>query len=260
MKEDEKRFPIFHVPHDGEQFPEELMDSVCISQSRFFRYHEEMRDIMVRQMIPENYRNAEQAVIFPISRLLCDVERFIGPEEVMEHYGMGFCYEKAYDGTVIKKLSEDIREKTLVYYHKHHDRIDRICAQHRRILLVDLHSYSDEIVPRDFLQQGIDTPDICIGTDSFFTPDLLTSFTEEKFRSAGYSTNLNYPYSGCFIPDTVLSGESDCDLVSVMIEVNKRVYLDKVNNPDCVQVLEISNLIRNIADYWMTTERLSSGI
>ena len=46
MKE-ENWFPVFHVPHDGCSFPEELMDTVCTPFSEFFRYHEKMRDVMV---------------------------------------------------------------------------------------------------------------------------------------------------------------------------------------------------------------------
>ena len=99
------RCPIFHIPHDGNQFPKELMESVCVSEEQFELYHERMRDIGVSLMIPSAYRTQSQTVRFPVSRLLCDVERFLGPEEVMERYGMGFCYEKAFDGTKIKNVT-----------------------------------------------------------------------------------------------------------------------------------------------------------
>ena len=30
------RFPVFHVPHDGWKFPEELMNSVCVPDGFIF--------------------------------------------------------------------------------------------------------------------------------------------------------------------------------------------------------------------------------
>ena len=122
------RFPIFHVPHDGAEFPEDLMESVCISKEEFVRYHEIMRDDHMADLIPYEYVPECEASVFSISRLLCDVERFLEPEEVMERYGMGFCYERAYDGTKIKNVTENLKKKTLKYYQKHHSLVDRFCS------------------------------------------------------------------------------------------------------------------------------------
>lgn len=110
------RIPLFHVPHDGCEFPEELFQSVCIPTEDFIAYHERIMDKDVHLLIPPEYRTKENACAFRISRLLCDVERFIGLEEVMEQYGMGFCYEKVYDGTIIKQVTSELRKATLKYY------------------------------------------------------------------------------------------------------------------------------------------------
>ena len=88
------RYPVFHVPHAGWQFPFELLPSVCVSEEQFRRYHEQMSDTDAGMLVPEAYRGGDMYERFQISRLMCDVERFIGPEEEMEQYGMGFCYEK----------------------------------------------------------------------------------------------------------------------------------------------------------------------
>ncbi len=101
----EPRFPVFHIPHDGQAFPYPLMTEVCVPPEDFMEYHEAMRDKDVSGMIPMPYVG-QMRRSFGISRLLCDVERLIGPEEIMERYGMGFCYEKAYDGRVIKRVTE----------------------------------------------------------------------------------------------------------------------------------------------------------
>ncbi len=127
MSNNKKRFPLFHVPHDGTSFPEELMESVCIHKEQFLFYHERMRDTGVLEMVPTAWRNSGNTLYFPVSRLLCDVERFPGPEEPMERLGMGFCYERAYDGTRIKTVSAELRRETLVWYHGHHEKLNR-CA------------------------------------------------------------------------------------------------------------------------------------
>ena len=154
----------------------------------------------------------------------CDVERFIGPDEPMEKYGMGYCYERAYDGTVIKKMSPELLEKTKVYYDRHHERMDSICRQHPHLLLFDLHSYSDDIVPKNMLLQGRPTPDVCIGTDSRYTPLALIDILKRHLSRENISFAENYPYSGCFVPNIVLKGKGHRDFAGVMIEVNKRFY------------------------------------
>ena len=137
MSNNKKRFPLFHVPHDGTTFPEELMESVCIPKEQFLSYHERMRDTGVLEMVPTAWRNSGNTLYFPVSRLLCDVERFPGPEEPMERLGMGFCYERAYDGTRIKTVSAKLRRETLVWYHGHHEKLNRACVEHPRFLLLD---------------------------------------------------------------------------------------------------------------------------
>lgn len=224
------RFPLWHIPHDGRKFPIKLLCSVSVARDEFEAYHEKMRDTGVRELIPGayDYRSAVEA--FDVSRLLCDVERYIGSDEVMERYGMGFCYEKVYDGTVIKDVSDGLRSRTLKYYNEHHQKVNEKCESHPQTLLFDMHSYSDEIVPADFLEEGRQTPDVCIGTDSKFTPLSLSVIAKYRFEEAGFSTELNYPYSGCYVPESAVSGKADC--ISVMFEFNKRIYLNEDGEVD----------------------------
>ena len=52
MRTKPARFPVFHVPHDGDAFPEELMESVCIPREEFLLIHAQMRDVGVRELVP----------------------------------------------------------------------------------------------------------------------------------------------------------------------------------------------------------------
>ena len=71
-------------------------------------------------------------------------------------------------------------------------------------------------------------PDICIGTDSFYTSNELMIYTINHFKKYGYQVDINTPYSGCIIPNRYLYKK--CDKInSIMIEINKRCYL---NNKD----------------------------
>ena len=255
QKNADARFPVFHVPHDGWQFPPELLDSVCIPEEIFLRYHRIMRDTGVSRMVPEIYRGGDMCEVFRISRLLCDVERFIGPEEIMERYGMGFCYEKAFDGAAIKRVTAKVREQTLKYYREHHARMDRICDRHSRILLIDLHSYSDEIVPTDFLKEGRPPPGLCIGADERYTPPELVETVKKRYAEAGFSTDVNYPYSGCYIPNAVWYGKSSCDCIGIMLEHHKRIYCDEQGRPVPEKLARIREMIRKIITDWTEPHR-----
>ena len=240
------RSPLFHVPHDGWEFPEELMETLCVSRELFRNYHEQMRDKDVTELIPEEYRSPLHTERFPVSRLLCDVERFPGPEEIMERYGMGFCYERVYDGTRIREVTEALKKKTRRYYDGHQERMNRRCREHGRLLLVDLHSYSDRIVPEDLRKGGETLPDLCIGTDPACTPEDLAERVEQLFRAAGFAVSRNRPYAGCFLPEAVLSGNVRCDAAAVMLEFHRRSYLDGSGNCIPEKTETIRRLIRQV--------------
>jgi N-formylglutamate amidohydrolase len=68
-------------------------------------------------------------------------------------------------------------------------------------------------------------PDFCIGTDAFHTPPGLLRATESAIRSHGYSVGINSPYSGSLVPSATY--RRDPNVWSVMIEVNRRLYMDE---------------------------------
>lgn len=236
---------LFHIPHDGNEFPEELMSGVNISEKEFMSYHERMRDTAVFNLVPAAYRYAPYCLRFDVSRLLCDVERFIGPEEIMEKYGMGFCYEKAYDGKRIKRINQTLKDAAMVYYRRHHKMLDEIAMRSGNLLLIDLHSFSEETIPRNYLKyisgetdsgaeelnghENIQMPDVCIGMDPVYTPEFLAKETKKLFTNAGFLAAVNYPYKGCMVPNVVLNKRTGGIFAGIMIEVNKKAYLNKQN-------------------------------
>ena len=254
MNEINKRIPIFHVPHDGGAFPVELTAAVCVPGDQFRYYHEKMRDTGTLEMVPPAWGGEDNTVYFPISRLLCDVERFVGPEEPMERLGMGFCYERAFDGTRIKSVTEELKRETLRWYHRHHERLNQMCNTHSKVLLLDLHSFSDDIVPVGRLSRNQKTPDICLGIDERFTPEKLVSAAENCLSAEGYTLARNYPYSGSLVPNAVLNGTSACDCESIMLEWNKRVYCDADGVPEINKIERIRKTITKFIDNYLNGE------
>lgn len=68
-------------------------------------------------------------------------------------------------------------------------------------------------------------PDFCIGTDSFHTPDDLRDAMLELCRSEGFYPRVNTPYSGSITP--MKHYGRDRRVVSIMIEVNRRLYMNE---------------------------------
>lgn len=242
----EPRFPVFHVPHDGNMFPPELMDSVCVPEEVFRTYHARMRDTAAGRFVPRAYCGGDMLARFDNSRLLCDVERFIGPEEEMEKFGMGFCYEKTFDGTVIKRVTDERKQAARRFYDAHHARLNAVCGRHPRVLLIDLHSFSSDILLPHVRAQNPVLPDVCIGANPVYTPAELVRRIGLRLDEAGLSHLTNAPYAGSFVPDAVYKGKSSCDLISVMLEFNKRLYLRENGEPVEEALSNIRSLIETI--------------
>ena len=240
------RFPVFHVPHDGSLVSEHI-GMFCVPEEQVRYYHEQMRDKDVQELIPPEYHNPESTVWFPVSRLQCDVERFRGPEEIMEKYGMGISYAKAYDGTVINQHPYTNQE-IQCWYESHHSLMNHRCCAHKQIILIDLHSYHDEIVLPDFLIPGRKTPDLCIGTDPRFTPSKLLRVVRKRFEDEGLTTDVNYPYAGCYIPERIAEWPYNCNLFGIMLEFHRRAYLNEEGKTDPQKRNRIRNIIRQIIE------------
>ena len=57
----------------------------------------------------------------------------------------------------------------------------------------------------------------------------------------------NYPYSGCYVPNAILSGAENSDLISIMLEFNKRIYLSHHGKPISSETSGIQCVIERIA-------------
>lgn len=215
---------LIHVPHASMHIPEEYMKTALITQKELAEENLFMCDTGILELIPPAFE--ENAVIFPYSRLYCDVERFRDGSEPMEAYGMGFIYTHDSRGRVMFRPTEEHRKEVSDIYDRHHDELNRraseILEEHGRCLIVDLHSFSDETVNRLFGWTGF--PDVCIGTEpDYYSAELVGSIAD-FCRSLGLSVEMNWPYKGSLVPNRYF-GKKNTGIVSVMLEINKRIMV-----------------------------------
>lgn len=91
-------------------------------------------------------------------------------------------------------------------------------------LIVDCHSFPLIALPYE-LDQTSKRADICIGTDPFHTPPAICSAILSAAKEEGYSVAVDAPFAGALVP--LASYRKDKRIMSVMIEVNRRLYMDE---------------------------------
>ncbi len=148
--------------------------------------------VMTDHYCDDLYNTGHSMLRFPVSRLVCDPERFRDDvNEIMFRIGMGAIYTSCSDGTVLKSLTRDHKEELLkAYYDTYHRRLDNAVREKLRAfgkcLIVDGHSFHDEPLPYEF-DQDLNRPDICIGTDPYHTPEKIERLMYRYFKGCGYS-------------------------------------------------------------------------
>ena len=213
---------IIHVPHTSMYIPEEYSRTALIPRHELEEETRFMCDTGILQLIPAAF--AKNAIVFPYSRLYCDVERFRDGTEPMEKLGMGYIYTHDSRGREMFRPTEEHRVAVSKIYDEHHKMLNkeasRILEECGSCLIIDLHSFGDEQVQRMF---GLtDLPDVCIGTEpGHYDPD-LTEHILDLCRSLGLKTAINFPYKGSLVP-TKFFGRKDTGIVSIMLEINKRI-------------------------------------
>ncbi len=214
---------LIHIPHSSTIIPDSYLPLFLIRGAA-------LRDELLRMTdwyTDDLFSDCGTCLTFPVSRLLCDVERFRDPAmECMTARGMWVCYERASDQTPLKTVTPDhCREILKTWYDRHHARLTamtrRALNDQGAALIVDAHSFSSVRLPYE--TAGGARPDICIGTDPFHTPPSLTRACAGLFSALGYTVAVDRPFSGCLIPMAYYRRERRVQ--GVMIEVNRRLYM-----------------------------------
>lgn len=222
-----RSYILIHIPHSSLYIPNDYKNKSLLSLSELEKENLFMCDYMVDKFIDDK----RQTIIFPYSRLYCDVERFKDESEIMNKFGMGYIYTKTSKGELMFNPSIDDRKKITDIYDAHHKLLDEMVTNilelYQKCIIIDLHSYSTELVSRLFNYEQV--PDICIGIERDYYSKELTDYFVKYFMDNGYSVKINYPYQGSLVPNKYY-GIKNSKIVSIMIEVNKRVYENDFEN------------------------------
>jgi len=253
---------IFHVPHASTVVPAHARAGILLSDAELeielARLTDHGTDVL---LVPPEAKRQEIAAT--VSRFVVDVERFLDDKlEPMAKVGMGAIYTRTTDGRPFRRpLSPDEKRELLDrYYHPHHQRlteaVDDALAKHDRALILDLHSFPHRPLPCD-LDQNPARPDICLGTDTLHTPLELVEALTESLSEAGYSVEVDRPYSGAIVP-TLHYGQ-DLRVATIMIEINRRLYLEAgsaVMSPIAHRVGQsIQASLSHAVGHWATAEQ-----
>lgn len=159
---------IFHIPHSSLYIPPNYINEYVVSKEKL-EY-----DVMIMSDIKTNeFVDSEDCIIFPYSRLFCDVERFNSDEEEMNSVGMGVLYNKNHNLEIIRpNPSKDIMK----YYEEHHNILNTITSKkllnNKELLFIDLHSYSEKPLKYE-LHKDKKRPEICIGINERYNKNIL---------------------------------------------------------------------------------------
>lgn len=241
-----------HIPHDATTIPAALRPQLLLSDSDLADEIVKMTDHLTGEIFAPLV-SPDRLVLFPVSRLVVDVERFERDEcEPMSRRGMGAIYTHTSDGRPLRAvLTAQEREDLMAkYYRPHHRRLEQVVtdaiAQSGRALVIDCHSFPAVALPyeEDSHSARPDArPDICIGTDSFHTPDALCEEFVRAFTSAGFSVKINFPFAGSIVPAS-RHGKDQC-VESVMVEVNRGLYLEEATGHTKPNAGKVGSLIRS---------------
>ena len=221
---------ILHIPHSSTEVPAHIRPSISLSD-------DELRDELLKmtdRFTDELFIGHDVPVTpikYTVSRLVLDPERFIDDEqEPMSKKGMGVVYTKTSEGKPLRESGFMPDRAALIhaYYQPHHDLLTRLAARSiqeaRSCMVIDCHSFPSKPLPYEDDQES-DRPDICVGTDSFHTPEWLTEEVTRFFQAHGLKVELNLPFSGALVPGDFYRKERDA--YAIMIEVNRALYMDE---------------------------------
>ena len=217
-----KNATLLHIPHASTKIPEQYL-----GQFDRAKLPQEL-NVMTDWFCDELFDCGRDRLVFPISRLVCDVERFRDDgREIMAKLGMGVLYRSASDLTPLRSVTEKDRQEILTRcYDAHHEAFTKAVGEklgsYGHCLIVDCHSFYPSALPYELCRDE-ERPDICIGTSDCHTPKAMSEMLVRFFSERGYNVRVNSPFAGTIVPMEYF--ERDRKVSSVMIEVNRRLYL-----------------------------------
>lgn len=235
---------VCNVPHSGVTLPEEFRADFVLDNKEL---HEEVL------YMADNYTDllygellfVSSFIMSKISRVVVDIERFENEsEEPMSKVGMSALYTRTSGGSLLRNISQENKEVLGKAYKDYHtaflELVNDSLLKNKMAIIVDCHSFPS--VPRIYEQDQKDSrPDICLGVDEYHTPQELVVMLKSTFEDAGFRVDINTPFAGSIVP--VALHKKDKRVISVMIEVNRKLYMNEETFEKAENFSEVSTLI-----------------
>ncbi len=221
---------IVHIPHASLDVPDFFFERLKVDKEYFDRMNVYESDYLIDEFKPDDL----ECLIFPYSRMFCDVERFRDDrkEKMALRYRRGVVYERDAEKREFAEIDPEYKNVVLnEYYDEHHKRFNDLVREkvdaYGDCLIIDLHSFSDEYAMKTSMFENDQSgfyPDVCIGINAYDQGKDLTERIQILCCKYGYTNSINYPYSGSIVPQEYADDER---VRSIMLEINKRTYLNK---------------------------------
>jgi len=237
---------ILHIPHSSTFIP--FKEGYIVDEATI-----ESEILKLTDWYTENlfHSSSDEMIIANFSRIFCDPERFSDDsQEVMSKCGMGVLYEKTDDGQLMRKVSQELRQKILSeYYWKHHNKFNKAVSEqlekYGKVIIVDCHSYPSTPLKRD-LDQKKSRPDFNIGTDKFHTTKELIEISKYFFNKKGYTLGVDWPYSGSIVPLEYYNKNKNVQ--TIMLEINRALYLEEPSNNKSINYDKTKQIVSEFLD------------
>ncbi|NMC56505.1 MAG: N-formylglutamate amidohydrolase [Eubacteriaceae bacterium] len=234
-----------HIPHSSLYIPSHYRSSIILSDKELNIELIKMTDLYCDILFNAPYTT----IVFPLSRLICDVERFRDDkDEIMSSKGMGVIYTLTSDNKILKNIDNLNKEEILnKFYDIHHkkleDYVTNYLDNYNQCLIIDCHSFASKPLPYE-LNQNKHRPDFCIGTDDFHTPGELSLTAAEFLTTKGFKVKMNEPFSGTIVP--IAYYKTNKKVSSIMKEVNRRLYMNEETGEKIPEFNDTKNVLQQL--------------
>ena len=199
---------VLHIPHSSKK----SFNTKNVWSGNILPHIDHWCDIFTDLLYKSTTDLNITSVIFPYTRFDCDAERLINDE--LEKIGQGIVYTK-FEG-LTRTITNDMESIAYKEYWKYqYNLASKITPT---TLLIDCHSFPCELSDID----------ICIGFNEDWSkpsPKII-EIIKNHFTELGYKVGINTPYSNSISP------KMGFEYKSVMIEINKGIYLQNDTTPN----------------------------
>jgi len=226
-------FVVVHIPHASVEMPDKYKRTILLDEKRLQREVKRMTDALCDQL----YDAPEFAtrVIAPVSRFICDVERFRDDRlEPCAKHGQGLMYTRTTLYRKIRKHDHALRAEILrEIYDPHHEEltsaVEKALEHYGKCLIIDGHSFNSRMIlkPDKTLSFPLLFPDFDIGVDSYHTPAGLRDTVCACVKELGYKPKVNTPFGGAITPMKFY--RNDKRVFSIMFETNRKLYMNETD-------------------------------